>query len=122
MKKRQNERRKKTDQVILWRHYINILCWLSLCLSLVWLWLAAPDRVPGYARYKEVESSFRLEWASGYLDLLSIQLICCILLSCIGIWLNLKRLKRSTDHFHINVPVILATSVAAFGWVKLALS
>lgn len=122
MKNTQNERRKITDKVILWRHYLNIMCWLSLCLSLIWYALALPEKIPGFAKYKHEEDLYRLYWMPEYLELLSLQLLCCIVLACLAIWLNLKRLKRRDDHFHINMPVILAACLAGFTWIKLSLS
>ncbi|EWH08594.1 hypothetical protein DS2_16649 [Catenovulum agarivorans DS-2] len=113
----ENERRKGADWVIKSIWATNLVAWLSFILAMVWFRLARPEKLPGYAKYKKIEDEYRLEWAEQWTEFLFWQLIICCAITLIAMFINLKRMKRKSDHFHYNLAVLLAVAVAAVLYV-----
>ncbi|MER2493989.1 hypothetical protein [Catenovulum sediminis] len=107
------ERRKGSDALIKVIRLTNLLAWLSFILAMIWFRLARPEKVPGYAKYKKIEDTYRDVWLQDWTDLLFIQLVICSVITVFAMVLNLRRLKRKSDHFHYNLILLLLVCIAA---------
>lgn len=109
----ENERRERSDWINRLISIFSVLAWTSFILSLIWFHYASPELIPGFAVYKGIEDEFREEWLKFWTDKLTIQLIVCSMTSFIAIILNLKRMRRKSDHFHSSLLMLAIISIAA---------
>ncbi len=107
------ERRKGPDFWHKLLKYATIVAWLSLLASMITLQYARPELLPGYAKYRGLSHLYRLEWDVFASNLLFYQLLLCSVLSLLAITINSQRLRRSDDHLHFNLILLLLVSTIA---------
>jgi hypothetical protein len=85
---------------------LNITAWVSLLVALVLFHYARPEFISGVQKFWGVEG--RIEWSKEHVNGLLATLQVCLGLSLVSMILRLRRNRRKTDSFGINL-FILAT-------------
>lgn len=103
------ERRKKPDAICMWLEIASIAAWIILFCVLVFYQDAKPQVEIFLDRFFEIE--VRETWDNNKLKTAFHLLVFLFLFSTFSIFLNFKRLKRSTDRIRKSFIISLAGSV-----------
>lgn len=106
---KQPERRTGPDLVCRLFAWLAIAGWLLFLLSLIITHYASPEMDSGLVRYWHID--IRTYWRPKLTVWLTWLLWGCVLLSSISFVLNWFRLKRRSDHLHLNIVLLLLTSL-----------
>ncbi|MGI5310544.1 hypothetical protein [Rheinheimera sp. WS51] len=106
---KQPERRQGPDLVHRLFTWLAIVGWLVFMVCLIITHYASPEMDSGLVRYWHID--IRTYWRPTLTAWLEWLLWCCVLLSSVSLVLNWFRLKRRSDHLHINIILLLVTSL-----------
>ncbi|MDT0581073.1 MULTISPECIES: hypothetical protein [Alteromonadaceae] len=88
---------------------LNVSAWFSLLGALVLFHYARPEFISGVQKFWGVEG--RIYWSQAHVDGLLATLQVCLGLSLVSMILRLRRNRRKTDNFGINLFILLAITV-----------
>lgn len=94
------ERRNKPDIICQWLEFAGIFVWVVLLAALTLYEDAQPQEETFFDRLLEVK--IRQTWDFRTLNTALCLLLLLFVLSVVSIILNLKRMKRSTDHLRVS--------------------
>jgi len=103
------DRRKKPDALCKWLEIASIAVWIILFCVLIFLEDARPQIETFFDRFFEIK--VRDAWDYNNLDTAFYLLVFLLLFSAFSIFLNSKRLKRSTDRIRKSFIISLIGSV-----------
>jgi len=103
------ERRHRKDPIIAIINISNVTVWVLLIMSLLIANEASPPSTTFFDRLLDVR--VRTYWDFGILGISQWMMAGLFLLSCTGILLNTRRLKRSTDYMRVS---LIITAVCSF--------
>lgn len=106
---KQSDRRSGPDFVSRLFFWLAIAGWLLFLLCLIITHYASPELDSGLVRYWHID--IRTYWRPTLTFWLEWLLWGCVVLSSISLVLNWFRLKRRTDHLHLNIVLLLLTSL-----------
>lgn len=114
------ERRKKPDALCMWLEIASIAVWVILFCVLAFYQKAQPQVETFFDRFFQIE--VRETWDLNKLKIAFYRLVFLLLFSAFSIFLNFKRLKRSTDRLRKSFIISLIGSVIGiiiylFGYV-----
>ncbi|CAM3826066.1 hypothetical protein [Rheinheimera salexigens] len=107
--KKQSDRRSGPDLVCRLFTLLAIAGWLLFVVCLVITHYASPEMDSGLVRYWHID--IRTYWRPTLTAWLEWLLWGCVLLSGISFVLHWFRLKRRSDHLHLNIVLLFVTSV-----------
>ncbi|MFT6954428.1 MAG: hypothetical protein ACI9UD_002007 [Glaciecola sp.] len=87
----------------------NVSAWISLLVALVLFHYARPEFISGVQKFWGVEG--RVYWSKEYIDGLLATLQVCLGLSFISIILRVRRNRRKTDSFGVNLFILVSITI-----------
>jgi hypothetical protein len=87
----------------------NVSAWISLLVALVIFHYARPEFISGVQKFWGVEG--RVYWSKAHIDGLFATLQVCLGLSFISIILRVKRNRRKTDNFGVNLFILVSITI-----------
>ena len=88
---------------------LNIVAWFSLLAALILFHYARPEFISGVQKFWGVEG--RIYWSEAHIDGLLVTLQICLGLSLVSMLLRLRRNRRKTDSFGINLFILAAITI-----------
>ncbi len=88
---------------------LNIVAWFSLLAALILFHYARPEFISGVQKFWGVEG--RIYWSEAHIDGLLATLQICLGLSLVSMLLRLRRNRRKTDSFGINLFILAAITI-----------
>lgn len=88
---------------------LNIVAWFSLLAALILFHYARPEFISGVQKFWGVEG--RIYWSEAHIGSLMATLQVCLGLSLVSMLLRLRRNRRKTDSFGINLFILAAITI-----------
>lgn len=88
---------------------LNIVAWFSLLAALILFHYARPEFISGVQKFWGVEG--RIYWSEDHIDGLLATLQVCLGLSLVSMLLRLRRNRRKTDSFGVNLFILAAITI-----------
>lgn len=88
---------------------LNIIAWFSLLAALILFHYARPEFISGVQKFWGVEG--RIYWSEDHVDGLLATLQICLGLSLVSMLLRLRRNRRKTDSFGVNLFILTAITI-----------
>lgn len=88
---------------------LNVTAWISLLAALVLFHYARPEFISGVQKFWGVEG--RIIWSQAHVDGLLATLQVCLGLSLISMILRLRRNRRKTDSFGVNLFILVVITI-----------
>lgn len=85
---------------------LNIVAWFSLLAALILFHYARPEFISGVQKFWGVEG--RIYWSEAHIGGLLATLQVCLGLSLVSMLLRLRRNRRKTDSFGVNLFILVA--------------
>ena len=92
---------------------LNVCAWISLLVALVLFHYARPEFISGVQKFWGVEG--RIYWSEAHVSGLLTTLQVCLGLSLLSMVMRLRRNRRKTDSFGINLFILLAITSISLG-------
>lgn len=89
----------------------NITAWISLLVALVLFHYARPEFISGIQKFWGVEG--RVYWSKEHIDGLLATLQVCLGLSLTSMILRVRRNRRKTDSFGVNLFILVAITIVS---------
>lgn len=112
----EHERREGPDLICRLFSWLALIGWMLFIVCLVLTHYASPEMDSGLVRYWDID--IRTYWRPRLTAWLEYLLWGCVLLSMSSLLLNWFRLKRRTDHLHLNIISLLVISVAMLLYIS----
>lgn len=90
---------------------LNVAAWVSLIVALVLFHYARPEFISGMQKFWGVEG--RVYWSKEHVDCLLAMLQICLGLSLISMLLRLRRNRRKSDSFGINLFILAIITIVS---------
>lgn len=103
------DRRKKPDIICNWLEFAGVFVWVVFLAALILYQDAQPQNETFFDRLLEVK--LRQTWDFQTLNMAIYLLLFLFVLSIVSIVLNLRRMKRSTDHLRLTFVFSLVGSL-----------
>lgn len=87
---------------------LNLSAWLSLFIALVLFHFARPEFISGVQKYWGIEG--RIYWSKEHVSSLLTMLQICLAFGLVSTFMRSRRNRRKSDHFGVNLFVLLAIS------------
>jgi hypothetical protein len=87
---------------------LNLSAWLSLFIALILFHFARPEFISGVQKYWGIEG--RIYWSKEHVSSLLTMLQICLCLGLISTIMRSRRNRRKTDHFGVNLFILLGIS------------
>nr|WP_297347393.1 hypothetical protein [uncultured Glaciecola sp.] len=87
----------------------NVTAWIALLVALILFHYARPEFISGVQKFWGVEG--RLYWSKGHIDGLLATLQVCLSLSLISMILRVRRKRRKTDSFGVNLFILIGITI-----------
>ncbi|MCK4501632.1 MAG: hypothetical protein KAU22_01265 [Desulfuromonadales bacterium] len=111
---RLSNRRIKTDLTLQLLAWSNAIAVISLFIAICLIAIAKPKRMNFLDHFYSVHRSSPV-WESGIFSYIGFTLLLSLLASCLGLYLNTKRLRRKGDH--INATLVLSLIISTISLI-----
>lgn len=117
-----DRRRKPRSEDLLFRIIIglNAVAWIGMFGALILFHYARPEYATGVQQYWGMEG--RNTWAMDYVEMLAIVLQVSLGMALITLMLRMKRNRRKTDSFGVNLFFVAVMSIVSLVGLSLAVS
>jgi len=99
---------------------LNVSAWISLLVALVLFHYARPEFISGVQKFWGVKG--RIDWSQEHIDGLLATLQVCLGLSLVSMILRVRRNRRKTDNFGVNLFILVAIAVISLITLYTAIS
>lgn len=103
------DRRQKKDFISSWLEVSGVLVWLILFATVLLFQKAQPRKKTFFDRLLAVELADTMNYT--FLAPILYLLVLLLVLSAVSLFLNIKRLKRRTDHIRISYIIALVFAI-----------
>ena len=121
MKRRYQNRRKRSDLLLRLLTWSNAIAVIALAAALCIAAIAKPELETFFDRYYNLP--LRQTWNRDLIGYIGLMLLLSLVTSITGLVINSKRLRRKGDHLHSTLVLSLVISLVSLGfYLQLALS